>query len=290
MTAAAGRCGCGAVTVRAEGFAPKLWVCHCEICRRWQGFAGMGLDVPAAGFAAEGPIRLWQSSAVAERAFCGDCGGPVWMRDHAEGAPFEAMAGLFDDAAGAVLDHENFVDRRPEGVRFAGDHRRGDAADYDAPLPLADPAQGGDAEGRTRTGGCACGAVRFRVDEPGEDCGACHCGTCRRWTGGVFVGVTLRGSGLHLEQGAEHLLRWQSSASVERASCGLCGGKLWYRVTAPQGDRVGGEGGDMDICLGAFDDMAGRPLRREIFIEEKPAGYAFAAEAQRLTGAEARGR
>lgn len=285
MSAAAGGCGCGAVTVRATGFARQLWVCHCEPCRRWQGFAGMGVDVPPDRLAAEGPVRIWQSSAVAQRAFCGECGSPLWMHDSAEGAPFEAMVGLFDDAADAMLDHENFVDRCPEGVRFAGEHRRGEAADYDAPLPLADPARG---EGRT--GGCACGAVRFHVDEAGEDCGACHCETCRRWTGGVFVGVTTRGSALHVERGGEHLLRWQSSARVERVSCGLCGGKLWYRVTAPEGDRVGGEGGDVDICLGAFDDMRGRPLRREIFIDEKPAGYAFAGEHERLTGAEARAR
>lgn len=281
---AQGRCACGAVTVRAEGFAPKLWVCHCEPCRRWQGFAGMGFDVPAEGFSAEGPVRIWAGSPVAERAFCGNCGSALWMRDIG-GTVVEPAAGLFDDAAGAVLDHENFFDRCPEGVRFAGDHDRRDAADYDAPLPLADPARG---EGRT--GGCACGAVRFHVDEAGADCGACHCATCRRWTGGVFIGVTTRGAMLHVEQGEEHLLRWQSSARVERVSCGVCGGKLWYRVIAPQGDRVGGEGGDLDICLGAFDDMGGRPLRREIFIEAKPAGYAFAAETERLTGAEARGR
>lgn len=285
MSAAEGRCACGAVTVRAEGFAPELWVCHCEPCRRWQGFAGMGLDVPAEGFTAAGPVTVWPSSAAADRAFCGTCGSPLWIRDKAGDAPFEPVAGLFQDAASAVLDHENFFDRSPEGVRFEGGHRRAAASDYGAPLPLADPARGDG-----RTGGCACGAVRFRVDEAGEDCGACHCATCRRWTGGVFVGVTTRAPLLHVEQGEAHLLRWQSSDRVERVSCGICGGKLWYRVTAPEGDRIGGEEGDVDICLGAFDDMGGRPLKREIFIEEKPGGYAFAGDMQRLTAEEARGR
>lgn len=285
MNAAEGRCGCGAVTIRAGGFAPELWVCHCEPCRRWQGFAGMGLEVPVEGFSAEGPVKVWESSAVAGRAFCRACGSALWMRDHAEGAPVEPMAGLFADAAGAVLDHENFFDRCPEGVRFAGGHRRADSADYGAPLPLAEPVRGDGL-----TGGCACGAVRFHLDAAGQDCGACHCGTCRRWTGGVFVAVSARGSDLHIDRGGDNLLRWHSSARVERVSCALCGGKLWYGVTAPEGDRVGGEGGGIDICLGAFDDTGGRPLRREIFIEEKPAGYALAGEAERLMAAEARGR
>ena len=105
------------------------------------------------------------------------------------------------------------------------------------------------------TGGCACGAVRFHLDAAGQDCGACHCGTCRRWTGGVFVAVSARGSDLHIDRGGDNLLRWHSSARVERVSCALCGGKLWYGVTAPESDRVGGEGGGIVIL---------KPLERAV--------------------------
>lgn len=284
MNAAVGHCACGAVTVRIEGFEPRLWVCHCEPCRRWQGFAGMGLDVPAAGFHAEGPVRIWASSAVAERAFCGACGSPLWFRALDDGgAVYEPVAGLFDDAAGAVLDRESFVERCPEGLRFAGTHRRKTSAESVAVEPLTPPVDASD-----HRGGCGCGAVRFHVDAAAADCAACHCATCRAWTGGVRVAVRARQADLHVDQGAAHLLRWTSGAGVERVSCAFCGGKLWYHATAPEGgDMDGAAGGDIGICLGAFDDMGGRPLRRETFIDHKPAGYAFAAGTTRLTAAEA---
>ena len=283
MTATTGHCACGAVTIRIAGFEPKLWVCHCEPCRRWQGFAGMGLDVPAEGFHAEGPVRIWRSSAVGERAFCGECASPLWFRALDDGGTvFEPMAGLFADAADAALDRESFTDRRPEGLRFAGTHRRKASGESVAVEPLTPPS------GSSDCGGCACGAVRFRLDAAAADCGACHCATCRAWTGGVFVAVDARDADLHLEKGADRLLRWSSSEGVERVSCAECGGKLWYHVVGPEGDFTGGEAGDVEICLGAIDDMAGRPLRREMFIDDKPAGYAFAAATTRLTGAEAR--
>ncbi|MRX50958.1 hypothetical protein GI374_10970 [Paracoccus sp. S-4012] len=287
MSALAGRCACGAVTVRAEGLSDRLSACWCEPCRRWSGLVGMGIEVAEAGFAAEGPVQVWESSAIGRRAFCGVCGSALGFWPLTGAAVVEPCPGLFENAGGAVLHHENFVEKRPPAIRFDPEPDQLSAADYAARAPVVETAE---PVPDPLAGGCACGAVRFRLDAAGEDCGACHCATCRAWTGGIFVGVTTRGAALHVEQGEEHLLRWQSSDRVERVSCGLCGGKLWYRVTAPEGDRVGGEAGDVDICLGALDDMTGRPLRREIFIEAKPAGYAFAAETERLTGAEAKAR
>jgi hypothetical protein len=40
------------------------------------------------------------------------------------------------------------------------------------------------------------------------------------------------------------------------------------------------------LSAGLFDDFAGLALGKEIFIDDKPAGYAFAGERPRLTGAE----
>ena len=40
------------------------------------------------------------------------------------------------------------------------------------------------------------------------------------------------------------------------------------------------------MAVGAFDDVAAFRLASEIFIDEKPEGYAFAGEHPRLTAAE----
>jgi hypothetical protein len=40
------------------------------------------------------------------------------------------------------------------------------------------------------------------------------------------------------------------------------------------------------LCVGAFDDSSELRLTREIFIDHKPDGYAFAGEHPRLTAAE----
>lgn len=281
MEVLVGGCACGAAKVRAEGLSREMSACWCEPCRRWQGLCGMGLSVPAAGFSAEGPVRVWRSSPIAERAFCGACGGALGFFD---AGVVEPTPGLFANAAGAALDHENFVERRPEGVRFAGGHRQLTAADYAARAQVVDL---GEPPAPDRfAGGCACGAVRFRAAAAEEHCGACHCRTCQRWSGGPFVAVTVRGADLSVE-GAEHLLRWRSSERAERVSCAICGSKLWFHVMSVGGDRTGGDADDHEICLGAFDDMGGRPLASEIFIDAKPAGYAFAQGHPRTSGEDA---
>ena len=39
------------------------------------------------------------------------------------------------------------------------------------------------------TGGCLCGAARFELAEAPTSYGACHCGTCRKFSGGIELGV-----------------------------------------------------------------------------------------------------
>ena len=123
-----GRCLCGAVTVRA---APRprdrLVACHCEMCRKWTGgvFTSFQADE---GWTVSGPVRIFESSDVAERAFCSECGSSLWYRMHArdgeEREPPSFAGGLFPNAADARLQVEFFSDNCPEGYSLAGDHRR----------------------------------------------------------------------------------------------------------------------------------------------------------------------
>ena len=132
----------------------------------------------------------------------------------------------------------------------------------------------------THTGQCLCGAVKYTVTAELKETGACHCSMCRRWSGGVYLGLEVAPDAIAFE-GAENITTFASSEWAERAFCGKCGSNLYYRVTAP-----GPHSGTYHIGLGTLDQPNGIPLTGEIFIDEKPDGYAFAGDTHKMTGAE----
>lgn len=132
----------------------------------------------------------------------------------------------------------------------------------------------------TRTGSCLCGAVTYRVTDLPTHIGACHCQMCRKHTGGVFLSLRVAGDRITFA-GEQAIATYTSSDWAERAFCGTCGSTLYYRVTAP-----GPYQGDYHIGFGTLDDTSGITLTDEIFIDKKPAGYAFAGQHKTMTEAE----
>lgn len=132
----------------------------------------------------------------------------------------------------------------------------------------------------SKTGGCLCGAVRFEITSTPTETGACHCGMCRKVSGGVFLGVRVAKDDLRFTKTEWHAV-YTSSPWAERGFCSRCGSTLYYRVTA-EGDHQG----TFHVGLGAFDDPDGIKLRQEIYVDHKPDGYDFAGDIQRITEAE----
>ncbi len=128
-----------------------------------------------------------------------------------------------------------------------------------------------------RQGGCLCGAVRFEITSDVTEAGACHCGMCRKFSGGIYVAVRVPVGGMTFAS-EETLGLYTSSDWAERGFCKTCGSSLFYRMTAP-----GPMQGDMHVGLGTFDDANGVPLTGEIFIDRKPDGYAFAGDTVKMT-------
>jgi hypothetical protein len=94
----------------------------------------------------------------------------------------------------------------------------------------------------TRTGGCACGAVRFTTHGEPERVGLCHCMTCRRAhaaTNNPFV--VYRTEKVEID-GA--LQGWESSPGYVRWFCPTCGSRLFG------GDIQAGE---YELSIGSFD-------------------------------------
>lgn len=123
MSELQGQCMCGAVTVRATPARDSIGACHCDMCRRWT--SSMLITFAAEpGHSVEGPVRTFASSAWAERAFCDTCGSALWYRMTAPGpmhGQTQMAAGLFDNATGADLKLELYIDQKPEGYAFAGE-------------------------------------------------------------------------------------------------------------------------------------------------------------------------
>jgi len=127
------------------------------------------------------------------------------------------------------------------------------------------------------TGGCLCGAVRFTIWEGPQATSVCHCGMCRRWTGGPMAAIHSK-SPVQLDS-ADTLTWFSGSEWAERGFCNRCGTTLFYRLKqAPD---------ELYPTAGALDDPGWvTGIDRHIFVDEKPPFYDFADDAPRLTGAE----
>ena len=132
----------------------------------------------------------------------------------------------------------------------------------------------------SHSGSCLCGAVSYTIKSAVAETGACHCGMCRKWSGGVYLGVEVAPDQMDIK-GAENLTTFASSPWAERAFCTTCGSSLYYRVTAP-----GPHSGTYHVGLGTLDNADGINLTGEIFIDKKPDGYAFAGDSHKMTEAE----
>lgn len=87
----------------------------------------MTIPVEAGNLDTKGPIKTYISSDWAERAFCEECGSPLWYRlrnGHASQMQMQLSAGLFDGAGGMDLKLELFFDRKPGGYAFEGSRRQ----------------------------------------------------------------------------------------------------------------------------------------------------------------------
>ena len=132
----------------------------------------------------------------------------------------------------------------------------------------------------SKSGSCLCGAVKYTLKSEISEAGACHCGMCRKWSGGIYIGIQVAPEDISFE-GAENITKFTSSDWAERGFCSTCGSSLFYRVTAP-----GPHEGTYHIGMGALDDTNGVTVTQEIFTDIKPEGYAFSGDLQGMTEAE----
>ncbi|RFC66217.1 GFA family protein [Fulvimarina endophytica] len=107
------------------------------------------------------------------------------------------------------------------------------------------------------SGGCQCGAVRFRCEPDVATAHICHCRMCQKAVGNFYAALVKVFDG-RLVWTKDEPSEFQSSSAASRGFCARCGTPLTYR--APDG---------MFLLIGAFDDPSKLPPRRQYGIEAR---------------------
>jgi hypothetical protein len=103
---------------------------------------------------------------------------------------------------------------------------------------------GGEEVSDIHTGGCQCGAIRFRVTGKPLNSSICHCRMCQKAFGAYYAPlVSVNKADLRWTRGV--LKHFHSSNHVQRGFCADCGTPMTYEAA----DGIG-------IAAGAFDDPA----------------------------------
>lgn len=112
---------------------------------------------------------------------------------------------------------------------------------------------------KIRSGGCACGAVRFEARGEPKFVANCHCRDCRRATAAPFstwVGFDAPNVSW---QGQRAI--YESSPTVSRGFCAACGTPLSY-----SGKKWAAE---THLLIGCFDEPRELAPKGDVFVEEK---------------------
>ncbi|MET4701180.1 hypothetical protein ABIE65_004226 [Constrictibacter sp. MBR-5] len=91
------------------------------------------------------------------------------------------------------------------------------------------------------TGGCLCGAVRYRTAGPPLRVGLCHCSTCKRQGGSPLPSFAVFRADAVQVTGETQGFR--TSATIDRRFCPACGSPVY-----------GDEGEEYAVPVGTFDE------------------------------------
>ena len=107
------------------------------------------------------------------------------------------------------------------------------------------------------TGGCQCGAVRYRSTALMDNAHICHCRMCQKAVGNLFAAlVGAPNDALVWTRGTPAV--FASSDSADRGFCAACGTPLFYR--GKESPRTG-------LTIGSLDDPSLAPAKVQVGME-----------------------
>jgi len=80
------------------------------------------------------------------------------------------------------------------------------------------------------SGGCQCGAVRYRLLEDAVELHTCHCTDCQTITGSAFaMSMVVKRSAVELTRGTPERIEYVTTSGIRRVEqrCTTCGVRLW---------------------------------------------------------------
>ena len=109
-----GSCNCGGVTWEATGELRGILACHCGQCRKQTGLYYAATNVADENLTIRGETLKWyQSSDVAKRGFCGECGSALFWKHEADDFT-SILVGSIDGSTGLEISEHIFTDDMPD--------------------------------------------------------------------------------------------------------------------------------------------------------------------------------
>lgn len=117
------------------------------------------------------------------------------------------------------------------------------------------------------TGGCVCGAVRYRLNAPPKSLYACHCTDCQKLSGGMAsMSMPVMAADFEIMQGA--LAAFEKAADSGRAVgirfCPTCGTRIMH-VPSHSPDML-------NLKPGTLDDTSWLAPVAHVWTSSRPAG------------------
>jgi hypothetical protein len=116
-----GGCFCGELRFESRADPVETGYCHCSICRRTTGAPLLAFaSFPIEGFSyIEGEPRIYASSPIGQREFCGTCGTQICFRESASAQTVDVNSGALDDIGAVVPDYHIYTSSRVEWLKLA---------------------------------------------------------------------------------------------------------------------------------------------------------------------------
>jgi hypothetical protein len=109
------------------------------------------------------------------------------------------------------------------------------------------------------SGGCQCGAVRYRAVPRGDTAHICHCRMCQKAVGNAFAAlINVMREDMRWTRGKP--AQFSSSDGIDRGFCRACGTPLTYDFNASK---------HLNITIASLDDPAAFPPQAQFGLEAR---------------------
>jgi hypothetical protein len=113
------------------------------------------------------------------------------------------------------------------------------------------------------TGGCYCGAVRYRASGVRDTVSECHCSLCRSQSGHRYATTGAKTSDIEID-GADNITWFEASSDARRGFCSKCGSHMFWQSASEDHSAI------LAASLDTPNDL--KP-GRHIFVADKGAYY-----------------